>query len=388
MTAFESSQSFTISFQGGMLATVVPFLPVYQLIPVEVCANQEYALSRFAYVHSQDEQMVLESPLAHVKVILHDWRATALIHNLAQQQSLRKLCNEFPSLSENSVSMFLSFLLSGNFLTVIDESGKLQEEHSLTQWDFHDLLFHARSRLGRHNNPYGQRDSHRNNFESLPAIKSLMSDEVIPLYKPDLQALLDNDVPFTRVIEERRSLRQYGKLPITIEQLGEFLYRTARLRAQKRKEQVAYEFSDRPYPSGGACYELELYVVIDACQGIESGLYHYCPRDHTLCYLKDHTNDVIKLSYQASTHQGLPQVLIILAARFPRVTWKYCSLTYALILKHVGVLYQSMYLVATAMGLAPCAIGGGDSDLFAQAIGTDYYVETSVGEFILGSRAD
>jgi hypothetical protein len=45
-----------------------------------------------------------------------------------------------------------------------------------------------------------------------------------------------------------------------------------------------------------------------------------------------------------------------------------------------------MYLVATAMNLAPCAIGGGNSDRFAAAVGTDYYAETSVGEFILGSQ--
>jgi hypothetical protein len=44
-----------------------------------------------------------------------------------------------------------------------------------------------------------------------------------------------------------------------------------------------------------------------------------------------------------------------------------------------------MYLAATAMNLAPCALGCGDSDLFARAAGTDYYVETSVGEFLLGS---
>jgi SagB-type dehydrogenase family enzyme len=79
--------------------------------------------------------------------------------------------------------------------------------------------------------------------------------------------------------------------------------------------------------------------------------------------------------------------LIILTARFQRLMWKYQSLAYALILKHVGVLYQTMYLVATAMGLAPCAVGGGNSDLFAQATGLDYYTETSVGEFLLGSRA-
>jgi len=40
--------------------------------------------------------------------------------------------------------------------------------------------------------------------------------------------------------------------------------------------------------------------------------------------------------------------------------------------------------VATAMNLAPCALGCGDSDLFARAAETDYLVESSVGEFLLG----
>jgi SagB-type dehydrogenase family enzyme len=81
------------------------------------------------------------------------------------------------------------------------------------------------------------------------------------------------------------------------------------------------------------------------------------------------------------------QILLILVARLPRIAWKYTGLAYALVLKDVGVVFQTMYLAATAMGLAPCAIGGGDSDLFARAAGTNYYSETSVGEFLLGSAA-
>jgi SagB-type dehydrogenase family enzyme len=82
-----------------------------------------------------------------------------------------------------------------------------------------------------------------------------------------------------------------------------------------------------------------------------------------------------------------PDVLITLAARFGRVAWKYQSVAYALILKNVGGLYQQMYLVATALGLSPCALGAGNSDTFAQATGLDYFAETSVGEFLL-SGAD
>jgi SagB-type dehydrogenase family enzyme len=80
------------------------------------------------------------------------------------------------------------------------------------------------------------------------------------------------------------------------------------------------------------------------------------------------------------------QVLLILAARFPRLAWKYESIAYALTLKRVGVVFQTMYLAATAMGLAAHAIGGGDADLFARAASTDFRVETSVGEFLLGSQ--
>lgn len=385
MTKCASQQPTIVSSQGVKLATMIPLGSGEPLLPIALLANQKYTLSRFAYVHNQDEQLVMESPLAHAKVILHDWRATALIHHLAHQQSLDDLCHELSALSPVLVSMFLSVLGGAGFLTVIAENEKIAEDRSLSQWEFHDLLFHTRSRLGRHDNFYGQKDDCLDGLDLLPAIKPLMSDDITPLYKPDLQALLDNDVPFTRVIEERQSLRQHGKQPITIQQLGEFLYRSARCRELKQKEQVGYEYSDRPYPSGGACYELEIYLAIDTCQGIKPGLYHYCPREHVLCCLPDLMNNAIELSYQASVQQELPQVLIIMAARFSRVTWKYHSLAYALILKHVGVLYQNMYLVATAMGLGPCAIGGGDSDLFSQTIGTDYYAETSVGEFILGS---
>jgi hypothetical protein len=83
-----------------------------------------------------------------------------------------------------------------------------------------------------------------------------------------------------------------------------------------------------------------------------------------------------------------PDLLIILSARFHRVSWKYESIPYALILKDVGVILQTMYLVATAMGMAPCALGGGNSVAFSRAAGLDFWLEGSVGEFMLGSCSE
>jgi len=152
---------------------------------------------------------------------------------------------------------------------------------------------------------------------------------------------------------------------------------------------VQMDFAQRPYPSGGALYELEVYAVVEACRGLSPGLYRYDGLGHQLVRRAGRTAEVERLLSDAARSAGVeatgPQILLVLTARLPRVAWKYSCLAYALVLKNVGVVFQTMYLAATAMDLAPCAIGLGDSDLFAQAAGIDYYAETSVGEFLLGS---
>jgi SagB-type dehydrogenase family enzyme len=69
------------------------------------------------------------------------------------------------------------------------------------------------------------------------------------------------------------------------------------------------------------------------------------------------------------------------------VSWKYSSIAYALILKDVGVLTQTLYLMATDMGLGGCAIGSVNIDLFAKLTGIEFHVEGAVGQFALGRGA-
>jgi len=200
-------------------------------------------------------------------------------------------------------------------------------------------------------------------------------------------------------IEVRRSIRNHGEPPISLPELGEFLYHVDRIRTTSDfhlpgpdgKPLATVELSSRPYPSGGAIHELELYLSVHRCLGLEPGLYHYNPFDHSLDRVSGASERVTRLLEAASRSAAIehtPQVLITLASRFQRMAWKYSAIAYSATLKNVGALYQTMYLVATGMGLAPCALGNGDSDLFAAAAGTSYYEETSIGEFMLGSRPD
>jgi SagB-type dehydrogenase family enzyme len=269
------------------------------------------------------------------------------------------------------------------------------EDPSLLSWEFHDLLFHSRSRGGRHDEPIGGTYRFAGHIDPPPPVRTAIAGMRISLASPS-ESSLREDPTLTSILESRRSLRSYGSVPLTVDQLGVFLYRSARITNRFTAEvatpaaPVAMEFAPRPYPAGGALYELEIYPLVNACEGLDAGLYHYDPLHHALERCSTPTDRTAALLQGASFATGVPvqqlQVLLVVTSRFQRVSWKYSSIAYAATLKHVGVLFQTMYLVATAMKLAPCAIGGGDSDLFARAAGTQYVEETSVGEFLLGSR--
>ncbi|WP_013334726.1 SagB family peptide dehydrogenase [Gloeothece verrucosa] len=379
----------TISINGLPLATIIPCSPACQLRFNELEPNKEYILSRFAYLHKENEQMILESPLSSAQILLADWRGIALIAEMTKPRNVQELSSIIPGLLAENVQVLLVFLLTAEMIYEVKNGAILGQENSevLDQWEFHDLLFHFKSRRGRHLNPVGKTYHFCNKFESLPVIKQITLNERIDLYKPDLEIIKENDYSFSLVLEERESIRHYGEKPLSAEQVGEFLYRCARVKSIFAKDNR--ECSNRPYPSGGSCYELELYLVITSCKGIEPGFYYYYPKEHQLgrmSKINSHLEKLVEDAKLAVPLQTSPQVLIIITARFARVSWLYESMAYSLILKNVGVLYQTMYLVATAMNLAPCALGTGNTELFAIAADIYSYVESSVGEFVLGSK--
>ncbi len=361
------------------LATLVPTSPKFKFKSNCVQSRQRFVLSRFAYCHRIDDEWILESPLSHAIVILQDIRAVAVVFLLTDPHRSIDVAAKVPGLSKQEALHLFGLFYNAGALSTADEKNE-----ALAQWEFHDLLFHVRSRAGRHSNPYGRTDRFVGKVKSPPVVKPEMSGTKIDLYKPDIDQLCGDDVPFTKVLESRRSKRKYGKSAITKKEVGEFLYRSARVR--KIFEVNGFEFSNRVYPSSGAAYELEMYLAINRCDGIASGLYHYSPVKHQLSNLSARTKAVNTLlkSAASTAHTRIPQILIIVSARFPRMMWRYQSIAYSAILKDVGVLYQTFYLVATAMGLSACALGVGNSDLFAEAAGSNYYEESSVGEFILG----
>ncbi len=284
----------------------------------------------------------------------------------------------------------LRLLLQARLLVRLDsEADPERDDQSVAQWHPLDLAFHARNRLGRRGPGYGGTFPFKGTFPEPPVRRAPGGGTRIVLPRPDLAAAAAADPPLTTVVEGRRSTRIHDDAaPLDVARLGDLLYRTCRVRTVLTDPESGSEFALRPYPSGGALYELEVYPVVRLCDGVPPGLYRYDGEAHELELVGDagpHVDGLLEQARVSALMDEQPQIVLTVAARFPRVTWKYEGMQYSLTLKHVGVLYQTVYLVATAMDIGVCGLGGGDSDLFARAAGLDYLTETSVGEMILGS---
>lgn len=385
----------SLILSGHHLCTLIPASPYFNFKEAAMDTEKNFVLSRFAYCRNHDGNMILESPLGHAILELGG-KGFALLSELSKPISISGIHKKSGIGEAKEIHAFLTLLMNIKALEYARPMGPFEaEKTALTQWDFHDLLFHTRSRLGRHENPIGGTFRFLEKIDPLPALKPKMTGKTIALYRPDLNALRKEDLPFTQVLETRQSIREYSpnsQTPLTIDQVGEFLFRSARVKTfheQDPKTGNHYQSTTRPSPGGGAMHGIEIYPLINECDGIEPGLYHYDPLDHELCLVSgktDHTEKLLDHACTASNLQYEPGILFVMAARFQRTAWKYESIAYSAVLKDLGALYQTFYLVATSMCLAPCALGAGDSDLFARGSGLNYYTEASIGEFLLGSR--
>ena len=351
-------------------------------------------LSRFAYMRRRGNEMVLESPRARALFKICNPKIAIAIAMLATPQHIKQLRRRdgFPGVE------LLALLVDCQILCKIDAAGdaglrSAEGDDGLVLWDFHDLLFHTRSTEGRHANPLGGLYPHAGVMPPLPAVRPRWPGKKIDLRKfsaADTEAIS----PVAKVVHGRHSLRSFDDhRPITLAELSRFLDNTARVlstwseRVDLGDAGPLVAYAVRPYPSAGASYELELYLAVDRCEGLDRGFYHYDAGGHALVPIGTRAHELQALLTGAGFAMGVPaapQILITIAARFGRMSWKYSSLAYALILKDVGVLTQTLYLVATDMGLGGCAIGTANIDLFAKLTGIEFHVEGPVGQFALG----
>jgi SagB-type dehydrogenase family enzyme len=378
----------------GEQVVIEPQLPDYWPQTPPLRDGDTLVLSRFAYLRQRAGEMVLESPRAGALFRIRNPRIAALLAMLSTPRQIKQLRRQ-PGFSGVEL---LALLLDCRMLFKIAGAGDKTlravegDDDSLVVWDFHDLLFHARSTEGRHANPAGATYPHAETLAELPMVRPAWPGAKIDLGELSSTAPIS---PAAQLLRDRHSVREFDDAhPITLAEVACFLDRTARIQLIMTMPSAdggpPLTCTVRPYPSGGASYELELYVAVDRCDGLARGFYHYDAQAHALVAIDADAPRLDALLAAATVAMGTsaaPQVLITIAARFGRVSWKYGAIAYALILKDVGVLLQTFYLMATDMGLGGCAIGSTNIDLFARMTGIAFHVEGAVGQFALGRAA-
>jgi len=362
-----------------VLAVLEPASPEFRLRPADPPLDRRLRLSRFACLRRDGDAVVLDSPRVRARLVVAEPAAAAAIAAIAAPSTLRRVG------AERAAPVALACLLwRAGFAVEVDGDGRSAEDRdpALAGWEFHDLWFHARSQRGRHLGAIGASYPLAGRVDPPPAVAPLRRPAV-DLPRPDLAAAARRDPPLAAVMEARRSTREAGRRPIALAELGELLHRCAGVRAVLPGERD--EVSRRPYPSAGARYPLEIYAAARACEALAPGLWHYEPLGHrleTVCSMNVHVEALLA---GATVGAEPPQVLLVLAARFLRVSWKYASIAYALVVQEAGILTQNLYLAATAMQLGACAVGGCDSERFARAAGVDPDVEGAIAAIALGS---
>jgi SagB-type dehydrogenase family enzyme len=350
----------------------------------------EYRMAEYSILRHRDGRLQLESYGNQLRIEIDPLAVLPVL-----EYSSAACGNSAPAAappSGDTRRQIARMLLACGVLELVGAGPSDSSAAPVATQNFHDVIFHANSRYGLTDSGVGA--TYRL-AEVMAPPAALYPDAGrrarLQLETPQHEASVLATSRLADVMGTRKSVRTFGKRPITRSEVSAFLFQLGCRNGSVVRRTIgphSYEVAPRFYPNAGAAYELEIYLVVRDCAGIEAGMFRYVPESHELEYIDADPSEWRRLLAAAQISCGSdtqPQVLVILSSRFARLSWKYDAIAYSLTLKNVGVMFAYMYLIGTALGLATCALGCGDSAVFAQATGLDPLEESSVGEFIIGS---
>ncbi len=263
---------------------IEPQVPDYWPRAAQLREADAVVLSRFAYMRRRANDIVLELPRAGALFKICNPKIAAALAMLSTPQQIRRL-RRHPGFPEIEL---LALLVDCQILFKTGAAGgdglrPAEGDDSLVLWDFHDLLFHARSTEGRHANPLGGAYPYVGVISPLPAVRPNWPGKKIDLRKFS-DAHPEAISSAAKLLRERHSIREFDdQRPITLGELARFLDGAARVQSEWQTTLDAGDsYAARPYPSAGASYELELYLAVDKCEGLPRRILSYDAGQHAL----------------------------------------------------------------------------------------------------------
>jgi SagB-type dehydrogenase family enzyme len=170
---------------------------------------------------------------------------------------------------------------------------------------------------------------------------------------------------------------------LTLSTLTALLYYTAGV-TRKKTYPGGGEVLFRAAASTGALYQTEVYVVAGEVDGLEPGLYHFCPGDFTLRRLRAGDVRAAVAAAAADDTLGRRAATLVLSAIYWRNTWKYQARGYRHLFWDSGTMLANALAVGEALGLAPALVTGFVDDGVNHLLGLDADREAALELLAIG----
>jgi SagB-type dehydrogenase family enzyme len=139
----------------------------------------------------------------------------------------------------------------------------------------------------------------------------------------------------------------------------------------------------RNYPSGGALYPVETYLISAALEGSAPAVFHYNPSGHSLEKLWDLPRGFDMKELARHPKEQLFSSLIVFTAVWDRSSAKYGDLAYQHSLLEAGHMSQNILLIAAALGLRTRPMAGFEDDLIVSLLDLDPVKEQTVHTIVM-----
>jgi SagB-type dehydrogenase family enzyme len=174
-------------------------------------------------------------------------------------------------------------------------------------------------------------------------------------------AKLQSETSVEEALNKRRSIRNYTKQPLSLEEVSQILWA-----AQGITEK---SYGLKTSPSAGALYPLEVYLVTANVKDISEGIYKYNPLNHSIKKIDDGDKRV-EISNASLKQEAIEEcsALVIITAIYERTSVKYGDRAERYVHMEVGHAGQNIYLQAVSLGIGTVMMGAFHDDALKKTL--------------------
>jgi SagB-type dehydrogenase family enzyme len=178
-----------------------------------------------------------------------------------------------------------------------------------------------------------------------------------PIELPPPDALAVEPVDLRALIEQRRTSRNYTAEPLSMAELSHLLWCTQGVQDVRGSYATV-----RTVPSAGARHAFETYLLVNAVEDVEHGIYRYLASAHQLIRLPLGEGLTPRITRACMNQEQVARsaVTFMWVAVAERMCWRYGERGYRYMLLDAGHVCQNLYLAAEVIGCGVCAIAAYD----------------------------